>query len=141
MRQCFRSPVSRPRLARLLGFALLCWAGAILWLSSLNPQELTEAAFLFWDKFNHFSAFALGGWLATSTLRVSRPLIPTATAIVLGILVVAAFGGVDESLQRFTPGRTGGDVYDWLADLLGAVTGALLSLPTRGRLERLLPPQ
>ena len=135
----FRSPVSRRGLAGLLGFALLCWACTILWLSSLTPQQLPGAAFLFWDKFNHFSAFVLGGWLAASTLRVSRPLNGTVLTIVLAVLLVAAFGGLDESLQSFTPGRTGGDIYDWLADLLGAVTGALLSLPTHGRLERLLP--
>ena len=130
--------MSRRRLAGLLGFALVCWACVILWLSSLSPKELPEAAFLAWDKINHFGAFVLGGWLAASTLRISRPLIPAAWGIVLAVIMIATFGALDESLQRFTPGRTGGDVYDWITDVLGASTGALLSLPTHNRLERFL---
>jgi hypothetical protein len=62
---------------RLFWFALLCWAGAILWLSSLTPQELPDAAFIAWDKVNHFLAYAVGGWLAAGTLRLSRPLAPS----------------------------------------------------------------
>ena len=121
-----------------LWLALACWAGGILWLSSMTPKELPEAAFLFSDKFNHFVAFAVGGWLAASALRVSQPQSPMAGRIVVAIILVAAFGAFDESLQKFTPGRTGGDLYDWIADFLGAVTGALLTLTTHARLERFL---
>ncbi len=64
---------SRPRLALILYAALLCWAIAILWLSSLTPRELPDSAFLLWDKLNHVLAFAVGGWLAATALRVSRP--------------------------------------------------------------------
>ena len=121
-----------------LWLALACWAGGIFWLSSMTPKELPEAAFLFSDKFNHFVAFAVGGWLAASALRVSQPQSPMAGRIVVAIILVAAFGAFDESLQKLTPGRTGGDLYDWIADFLGAVAGALLTLPTHGRLERFL---
>lgn len=48
----------------------------------------------------------------------------------LAVIIVAAFDGPDELLQTFTPGRSGGDIFDWTADLLGAVTGALVSLLT-----------
>jgi len=77
---------------RLFWFALLCWAGAILWLSSLTPQELPDAAFIAWDKVNHFLAYAVGGWLAAGTLRLSRPLAPVAGRMVLAVILVAAFG-------------------------------------------------
>jgi len=117
---------------------LVCWAGAIFWLSSMTPKELPEAAFLFSDKFNHFAAFAVGGWLAASALRVSRPQAEAAFLIFLAIALIAAFGAVDEMLQKLTPGRSGGDLYDWIADFLGAATGALSTLVTHGRLERLL---
>jgi VanZ family protein len=40
--------------------------------------------------------------------------------------------------QTFTPGRTGGDLYDWIADFLGGIAGALLTLPTHARLARLI---
>jgi VanZ family protein len=122
----------------VLWLALTLWAGGILWLSSLTPQQLPESAFLFSDKFNHFAAFAVGGWLASSALRVSRPQTAPMANIVLAIFLVAAFGAFDESLQKFTPGRTGGDLYDWIADFLGAIAGALLTLTTHARLERFL---
>lgn len=130
--------MQRRTLASLLWLALLCWACGILFLSSLTPQELPEAAFLFWDKANHFLAYALGGWLAASALRVSRPAARIAAAAILAVIAVAAFGALDELLQTFTPGRSGGDIFDWTADLLGAVAGAVVSLLTHGRLERLL---
>jgi len=127
--------VSRRRqLASALWAALFCWAGAILWLSSLSPDELPDAAFAFWDKLNHFAAFALGGWLAAAALRISRPQASSATSVILAAILVAVFGVVDEALQTLTPGRTGGDLDDWVADALGATAGALLTLPTLSRL-------
>jgi VanZ family protein len=130
--------MARRTLAGLLWLALLCWACGILVLSSLTPQELPAAAFILWDKANHFGAYALGGWLAASALHVSRPALRIAGGAVLAVIVIAAFGALDELLQTFTPGRSGGDIFDWTADLLGAVAGASISLLTHGRLERLL---
>jgi len=130
--------MARRTLAGLLWLALLGWACGILVLSSLTPQELPDAAFIFWDKANHFVAYALGGFLAASALRVSRSIVRIAGAATLAVIIVADFGALDELLQTFTPGRSGGDILDWTADLLGAVAGALVSLLTQGRLERLL---
>lgn len=130
--------MSRRFISLALWSVLACWAGGILWLSSLTPRELPEAAFLVSDKLNHFIAFAVGGWLAASALRVSRPQAAVASSVLLAIFLVSAFGAFDESLQQFTPGRTGGDLYDWIADFLGAIAGALLTLTTHARLERFL---
>jgi VanZ family protein len=130
--------MQRRTLAGLLWLALLCWACGILALSSLTPQELPEAAFLLWDKANHFLAYALGGWLAASALRVSRPGIRIATGAILAVIAIAAFGALDELLQTFTPGRSGGDIFDWTADVLGAIAGSVVSLLTHTRLERLV---
>jgi VanZ family protein len=132
----FRSPMPRPALAITFWLAVLGWAGGVLWLSSLSPNELPRAAFLTWDKFNHFLAFAVGGWLTASALRLSRPAAPVAGRIVLAVILVAAFGAFDEGRQTLTPGRTGADLYDWIADFLGAIAGALLTLTTHARLER-----
>jgi VanZ family protein len=130
--------MSRRLTSLALWSILACWAGAILWLSSLTPRELPEAAFLVSDKLNHFIAFAVGGWLAASALRVSRPQAGPFGCILLAVLLISAFGAIDEALQKFTPGRTGGDLYDWIADFLGAIAGALLTFSTHGRLERFL---
>jgi len=135
----FGNRMPRALLATALWLALLVWAGGILWLSSLTPDKLPSAAFLTWDKFNHFIAFAVGGWLAASALRTCRPALRPAPALIFAIAVVAAFGAFDESLQFFTPGRTGADLYDWIADFLGALAGAIMSAFTHARLERLVP--
>lgn len=104
----------------------------------MTPQELPEAAFLFSDKFNHFVAFTVGGWLAASAQRVSRPAGAVGRQILFSILLIAAFAAFDETMQTFTPGRQGGDLYDWIADFLGAIAGALLTFRTHGRLERFI---
>lgn len=131
-----------PRLlAGLLWCGLLGWGAGILSVSSVNGEDLPSAlfAFTFADKIIHFLAFALGGWLAAAALRVSFPHLPVARAILLAIILVAAFGVLDETWQTFTPGRRGGDLSDWIADFLGGIAGALLTLPTHARLARLHP--
>lgn len=126
----------RRKLALIFWSALLCWAAAVVWMSSLSPRQLPDTALLFGDKFSHFVVYSLGGWLAASSLRVAHPSAPVARQIVLAVVIVAVFGAIDESVQTFTPGRTGGDVFDWIADLVGAVAGASLCLATHVRLER-----
>lgn len=128
--------ISRRRLGAILYVALLCWAAAILWLSSLTPRELPESAFLLWDKLNHVLAFAVGGWLAATAVRVSRPTMPVAGALVAAVVLIAVFGAVDETVQTLTPGRSGGNLGDWIADVIGAVLGALVSGPTYRRICR-----
>lgn len=123
-------PTRAPRrvLAGLAWMALLCWAGVILYLSSLPPDELPDIAFDFWDKFNHFAAFALGGLLAAVALRASWPNTSAARAFAAAVLLIAVFGALDEALQTLTPGRVGADPADWTADVLGATAGAWLAL-------------
>ena len=117
-------------LTRSFWLALFCWAATILWLSSLPPQELPDAAFLAWDKINHVLAYALGGWLAASALRLSRPSASAVSRIIGAVILIAVFGVLDEAFQTSTPCRTGGSLSDWVADVFGAVVGALASVPT-----------
>jgi len=127
-------------LAGLLWSVLLGWGAGILSVSSVNGEFLPSALFslTFADKFIHFIAFALGGWVAAAALRFSFPSLPVTRAILTAIVLVAAFGVVDETWQTSTPGRMGGDQYDWIADFLGGIAGALLTLRTHARLERLI---
>lgn len=117
-------------LSKSFWFALFCWAATILWLSSLPPQELPDSAFLAWDKINHVLAYALGGWLAASALRLARPSASAVSRIIGAVILIAVFGVLDEVSQTSTPGRSGGSLGDWVADVLGAVVGALASIPT-----------
>lgn len=125
--------MSRTGQAWLWWAALLAWASVILWLSTLPPRTLPDTAFLLSDKVNHLLAYAVGGWLAASALRASRPAIGRVTAAVVAIGLIAAFGVLDEAVQTLTPGRTGLDAADWAADVIGASTGALLTAPRRRR--------
>lgn len=120
----------------ILYVALLCWAAGVLWLSSRTPDELPDQAFLLWDKLSHVLAYTVGGWLAAGALRVSFPAVPVMRIPLAAIVLIAAFGVLDEAVQTLTPGRTGGDVGDWLADVIGAVIGALLSLLRTRRICR-----
>lgn len=113
--------------------ALFGWATVILWLSSLTPAEMPDSAFLIWDKLSHFTFYALGGWLAASALRASRPRAGAVGIMVAAVILIGTFGILDEAFQTLTPGRTGGDVDDWFADVLGATAGALLTLAVAGR--------
>jgi len=132
--------VYRRATSGLLWTAMVCWAGTILYLSSLSPNELPGTAFLFWDKFNHVAAYAVGGWLAASALRTSRPQTSRTTVLMLAVLMLATFGVVDEAFQTLTPGRSGGDIGDWTADVLGACVGALLGLRRAAPSYEINPP-
>ena len=44
----------------------------------------------------------------------------------LTVALISVFGMLDEFHQLFTPGRSGGDVGDWIADTFGAFCGVLL---------------
>ena len=130
-----RQTVQRALLAAILWTALAAWGLAILWLSSLSPPELPPAAFLAWDKLNHIAAFAAGGWLAATALRISMPSRRAGALLPMAVLFVASFGAFDEMFQLLSPGRSGADLYDWIADLLGAVAGALLACFTHALLK------
>jgi VanZ family protein len=75
------------------------------------------------DKIVHFLVFGL---LATVTLRALRIESPRSRAVV-AVLLVSLFGASDELHQYFTPGRSC-DVFDWVADTLGASLAVSLYL-------------
>lgn len=123
--------VSRLRFLRhpLIWFiAVLAWMRSIWFLSSIpgdkNPQLKMQL-----DKLAHLLGFAGGGILiaglfATITLvflrrKVRWNLIIPATVITIGLL-----GWFDEWHQCFTPGRSGANMADWVADFLGGIAGA-----------------
>lgn len=118
------------RLARnpkfwLAGFFV--WFG-VLWIlsssSNVGPYMPTVNHF---DKVAHFGYFLGGGGLWSAYLFRRRPENPNWWRIfIAAVLVVAAVGVLDEWHQSFTPGRSGNDPFDWMADLLGAATGALI---------------
>lgn len=78
------------------------------------------------DKLAHFAGYAVLAWLLMLVFtRAARP----ATAITLTVLVIAAYGVVDELTQPLV-NRTA-DIWDYLANLLGCAGGIGVALRTK----------
>lgn len=108
---------------------LFLWAATLFILSSLSqtlPDGGPEIPHL--DKILHFGYFLGGGFILTTWLLLKKgPTLPWAIGVFLPLAVFAIIGVLDEYHQTFTPGRSGNDAFDWLADILGAGTGILLA--------------
>jgi len=78
----------------------------------LVPQTVVSQ-----DKLIHFAVFGL---LATALYRAAIVNVSVSTATIIAISTTALFGLLDELHQGFTPDRHM-NVYDWLADVLGAI--------------------
>ncbi len=111
--------LAQPRLWR---FGWWLWFAVLFILSSIPGDRLGPRPFRWFDKLEHAGYFflgglLLGGWLAASGRWPSRWwLLPVAAALV---------GAFDETHQWFTPGRSGLDLGDWLADMAGGTLAAL----------------
>ena len=95
----------------------LFWPGVLLiaW-GELTPHPPQMSGLLGWDKADHFIAYF--GLASMATLVTG--LKPRLRWALLGVIVL---GGVLEILQAFT-GRDA-DLLDFVANTLGAITGAL----------------
>jgi VanZ family protein len=113
----------------------LVFAAAILVESSQSvvplPANVWQA-----DKIAHFLAYGL---LATVTLRALR-IASLRWRAIAAVFLVSLFGATDEIHQHFTPGRSC-DVFDWLADTLGAglAVGLYVFWPTWRRILDIRP--
>lgn len=111
----------------------ILYLGAIFWLSSESAPFLSAPSFRGGDKVAHFAAYAMLAALLCRAFAGSG-LSPSA-ALALAIITASLYGASDEFHQSFVPHRTA-DATDWLADTLGAATGAALwvwLLALRGR--------
>lgn len=104
------------------GNRCICWplllALAIV-IASSNPVVGPFANWVWQaDKVIHFSVF---GFMALLIARVRLIQRNTPWGAMTAVVIVAAFGALDELHQLTTPGRVC-DFKDWLADVLGALT-------------------
>jgi VanZ family protein len=114
---------------RLWYAGFLAWAVALYVLSSM-PKVLPEGGpeIPNLDKIVHFGYFMGGAFILATGILLRKgvgthPLL----RIFLPALLFAAIGMLDEFHQTFTPGRSGNDAFDWLADILGSFTGILIA--------------
>jgi VanZ family protein len=120
--------------------AWLLWLTVLTILSSLS-QPGPKIDVIGFDKIVHTVFFALGGSLLAATLALrGNPTVESLREIrwgKLGVVVLlaeATVGWLDEWHQSYTPGRSGLDVYDWLADLTGSALAVPLVRPVLRRL-------
>jgi VanZ family protein len=79
------------------------------------------------DKFQHLLAYfvlsaALGLWVSREFWQKRR-----FRAVIIMMSIASVYGIIDEIHQYFVPGRNC-NVWDWLADTIGAVLGAIAFL-------------
>ncbi len=131
-----RFSILSSRLARkpvLWWFAVFVWA-VVLWNLSANATLPSGPSFPLKDKVLHCTYFGLGAACFLLALFGKGRTQPGKWHLLLGgFLFTGIVGALDEFHQTFTPGRSGNDPWDLLAD----VTGGLLAAWFVGRvLER-----
>lgn len=111
----------------------LAYMALISWVSSL-PLTLPFAGVPHRDKIVHVIEYGILGLLNARALRIGVPALRASRALIGAAVLTAAFGYFDELHQAFVPGRDA-NVFDLLADVIGAVLGvavyALIDRPRR----------
>lgn len=114
-------PVTRP--AIWLAFAI--WIGVLVFVSNRSGSAGAEHPIIYWDKLQHFVFFFGGAMAFGACLRATFPWHWSVIFLVV-IVLLSTLGLSDEINQLRITGRSGGDPFDWLADLLGTVAGLAL---------------
>jgi VanZ family protein len=116
--------------------AFLTWLGVLWILSSRSIPGPQIPPINHFDKIAHFGYFFGGSGLLGAWLYRRNPERPNWQAIILCVIfTIAVVGALDEYHQSFTPGRSGNDPYDWLADVMGATAGVCVFKWMHRRLE------
>ncbi len=117
-----RTLLSRPAIWWLL---LLSWAGILYYFSSQSNLP-SGPDIPHKDKFQHAIYFAGGSFAFAMALFAWRLPVPMWLLLVTGLAFGVITGALDEWHQTFTPGRSGNDLGDWAADIIGSLLGAAL---------------
>lgn len=110
-------------LRRLSLLLALAWMAVLFYLSH-QPTLETPALFPGQDKLFHALAYGVLGFLLLGSLAPATDGF-TSLQIRNSILIASLYGISDEFHQYFIPGRSS-DVWDWVADTLGAVIAVSL---------------
>ena len=101
----------------------LVYAGIIYWESSKDTSSISLPYHT--DKLVHFAEFGFLCLMTCWSLSLARIDTRVIYKIILAIVIPSLYGMSDEFHQLFTPNRSV-DVFDWLADTIGAVAAGLL---------------
>ena len=118
--------------------AFVLWVAAMFTASSFAvPDAAPSVEIPHFDKVIHFCWFTIGGViLGAAVLTIPRLRANRMARLILPMVMLSLLGALDEFRQSFTPGRTGNDTGDWLADTLGGVAGVLVVNAARRRIMR-----
>lgn len=104
---------------------MLLYGSAVITVSSIPDLKGPELRAIPFDKLAHFLEYAIFAFLAFRSFAQLVPGIHPNLALVLCLLFVTAFAGLDEYYQGYVPGRYT-DVKDFATDLTGAILVSLL---------------
>lgn len=105
---------------------VIIWA-VVLWSLSANSSLPSGPSFPLKDKLLHCIYFCGGAsCLLLALFGKASPLPAWRTLALRSLPFTAVIGALDEFHQTFTPGRSGNDPWDWLADITGGLLAAWL---------------
>jgi VanZ family protein len=128
-------------LKRSTEVTLRAWILAVAYLalifavSSIPQSTLSQAVFKLSDKVAHLAEYTGFGLLLTVAFRGTLRRAPRWLLVVVVVLVGAGVGALDETYQLTVPGRER-ELLDWIADVVGVILGAGLSIGLRSWLAR-----
>jgi VanZ family protein len=106
----------------------VCWAVIVCVLHLVkvdidpNKQMLIPHA----DKIVHFGMFATLAFLIFRSM-LFHGYSAGFKFMMIAVLVCLLYGAILELLQKMSNGHRDGDIYDWLADFVGSLTGVLIA--------------
>jgi VanZ family protein len=93
------------------------------------PQDVVPVQTSNIDKLLHFTIYTVFAFLLTRQISEDTT---RGRAVFGAMLIASAFAAADEWHQRFIPGRFP-ELADWIADVAGAMLGAILYVLVFGR--------
>ncbi len=102
-------------------FPLIVYIALIFFVSSLSRLPIDDRLSGH-DKLLHFGEYALLATLMMRALSSLGFLSRLWSLILVCLICVTVLGAMDEWYQSIIPNRDS-DIYDWLADILGGLTG------------------
>jgi VanZ family protein len=106
----------------------LCWAVVVcvLHLVKVDLDPDREKLIPHADKIVHFGMFSSLAFLVYRSFLFHQMKQGT-RMLLITIVCCVSYGALMEYLQSMSSNQRDGDVYDWLADVAGAITGAIVA--------------
>lgn len=102
------------------------WAAGLAFLMLLPSESFPESKLLSYDKLGHFGVFLIFTLLLSFAFTRHMP--PSGSKIkrlTIALTISIVYGIALELLQQAVPGRMA-DIYDFIANTIGAVTGTIV---------------